>query len=169
MPFFNVLSFVVSQQLAADEGITDPARRTFYGLLGGILATPVGLGVTLALANQEAEQNPPPVQPAPLTITTTFLPVAVDGQPYSTTLNATGGTPSYTWGVAAGGFPPSGNISLSPTTGIISGTPDAGGADDGTFGLVIQVTDSAQPPNTQTQPLVLQVSRAAPAVQKKKP
>ena len=37
MPFFNALSFVLAQQLAANaEGITDPARQTFYGVLGGV-------------------------------------------------------------------------------------------------------------------------------------
>jgi hypothetical protein len=58
MAYFNVISFVVSQQIAAREGITDPQRQNFYGLLGGVMGNqPIGLGVTLALANQEAQQT----------------------------------------------------------------------------------------------------------------
>src|SRR5882762_937326 len=131
MPLFNALSFVLSEQLAANEGITDPARRTFYGLLGGILgSTPVGLGVTLALANQEAEQNPPPIPATPLTITTaSTLPDAVDGQKYSQTLRATGGTAPYMWDIVAGTLPQKGkNISLA-STGVLGGVPDAAGGD----------------------------------------
>jgi hypothetical protein len=65
MGYFNVVSFVLSQQLAAREGITDPQRQNFFGLLGGVMgSTPVGLGVTLALANQEAQQTVSDVAPA---------------------------------------------------------------------------------------------------------
>lgn len=161
MAYFNVLSFVLSQQIAAREGITDPARQNFYGLLGGVLgSSPVGLGVTVALANQEAEDTPPPRQVIPLTITSPqFLPPATDGQAYATTLKAIGGTPPYAWTLEAGAFPEKGkNISLNGATGVISGTPDANGADDGSFPLSIQVTDSAQPkPATQTQLFLLTV------------
>jgi hypothetical protein len=58
MPF-SVLSFVLSRQFAAKEGIASSSRQNFYGLLGGLLGSnPVGLGVTVALANQEASQIP---------------------------------------------------------------------------------------------------------------
>ncbi len=63
---------VVDQQLAR-EGATGsaslddfvarltPPRAAFYGFLAAILGNSVlGLGVTLVLANQEAEQIPPP-------------------------------------------------------------------------------------------------------------
>jgi hypothetical protein len=165
MAYFNVLSFVLSQQIAAKEGITDPARQNFYGLLGGVLGSnPVGLGVTVALANQEAEDNPPPRQVTPLTITSPqVLPPATDGQAYSATLKAIGGTPPYTWAVAAGTFPQNGhNIALNDATGVISGTPDAKGADDGSFPLSIQVTDSAKPTaSTQSQLFLLKVGGGA--------
>jgi len=153
MAYFNVLSFVLSQQIAAREGITDPTRQNFYGLLGGVLgSSPVGLGVTVALANQEAEDTPPPRQVTPLTVTSPqLLPPATDGQAYSTTLKAIGGTPPYTWALVAGTLPPSDDIALA-ATGVISGTPDGNGADEGSFPLSIQVTDSAQPkPATQRQ------------------
>src|SRR5689334_4342766 len=55
------------------------------------------------------------------TITTTQLPAAQVNLPYNATLNATGGTPPYTWSIVAGAgaLPP--GLSLSPS-GTISGT-----------------------------------------------
>ena len=58
--------------------------------------------------------NPPPV------ITTTSLPAATVGVPYSTTLQASGGIPPYVWSVASGALPA--GLVLSPD-GVISGTP----------------------------------------------
>jgi hypothetical protein len=69
----------------------------------------------------------------PLTITTTTLPVGVQGQAYpATQLSATGGTPPYTW--AASGLPP--GMVLSQT-GLLSGMPTSSGA----FNVVVAVSD----------------------------
>ena len=58
-------------------------------------------------------------------ITTTSLPGAVTGTPYSATLTAAGGTRSgYAWSISNGLLPSW--ASLSPATGVISGTPPAG-------------------------------------------
>jgi len=46
-------------------------------------------------------------QAQPLTITTTQLPAAQVNLPYNATLNATGGTPPYTWSIVAGAWCPS--------------------------------------------------------------
>jgi hypothetical protein len=60
---FSPMGFVVVDLFAANEGLT-PQRQMFYGMLGGILGnSAVGLGVTLALANQEAEALPAPTPP----------------------------------------------------------------------------------------------------------
>ena len=58
------------------------------------------------------------VNPA-LTITTTTLPIATVGVPFSTGLSATGGISSRTWTVQSGLLPP--GITLS-TSGVLSGT-----------------------------------------------
>ncbi|HXC46714.1 MAG TPA: hypothetical protein VNU20_00385 [Candidatus Sulfotelmatobacter sp.] len=72
-----------------------------------------------------------------LTVTTTSLPNAVIGTPYSATLTASGGTPGYTWSQVSGG-PMPGGISLA-STGAFNGIPTV----TGTFGpYVFQVTDS---------------------------
>src|SRR5262249_23018155 len=44
---------------------------------------------------------------------------------YSATLAASGGTPPYTWALASGTLPP--RLTLTPSTGAITGTPTAAG------------------------------------------
>lgn len=63
--------------------------------------------------------------PSPLSITTTSLPDGIVGQPYSQLLEAAGGSGARTWTIAAGTLPQ--NLNLDPTTGVISGTPNAAG------------------------------------------
>jgi|GEM_PF-1543974 len=74
---------------------------------------------------------------AHLLVTTTSLPDGFVGSPYSATLVATGGTPSYTWTQVSGGAMPSG-ISLG-SAGVFNGTPTVAGQ----FGpYVFKATDS---------------------------
>jgi hypothetical protein len=73
----------------------------------------------------------------PLTISTSSLPGAASGQPYSATLTASGGTTPYTW--TATSLPSW--LTLAAATGALSGTPPAGG----TFTITVQVTDSSAP------------------------
>ncbi|HTM50823.1 MAG TPA: putative Ig domain-containing protein, partial [Bryobacteraceae bacterium] len=71
---------------------------------------------------------------APLSITTTSpLPDAAVGTPYSQTFGASGGTPPYRWSGAAPG-----GLALS-SDGLLSGTP----ATAGTFNFTVTVTDNA--------------------------
>ena len=87
---------------------------------------------------------PPPPAPPPLQITTTTLPNIVMGTPYSQTLQATGGTPPYTWSFVVGNPSPFNGITLS-SSGVFGGTavsPGCGSSGCGTsFG--IQVRDAA--------------------------
>ena len=94
-----------------------------------------------------------PASPAPLTITTTSLPNGVATSPYpSTTLQAAGGVPPYTWALASGSSLPAG-LSLS-TAGVLSGTPAAASSGPLTF----VVTDSSTTPNTAQASLTLTIS-----------
>jgi hypothetical protein len=80
-----------------------------------------------------------------LVITTTALPKATVGAPYTPQLLATGGTPAYTWSQTSGGAMPDG-VTMS-SSGQFSGIPTV----PGTFGpYVFKVTDSASTPLTAT-------------------
>jgi hypothetical protein len=71
-------------------------------------------------------------------ITEPPLPSGTVGVPYSVIIEAAGGTPPYTWSIAAGALPP--GLDINPDTGEISGTPTTAG----TYGFTVQVADSTQ-------------------------
>ena len=58
-----------------------------------------------------------------VSITTSSLPQATVGAPYSATLSATGGHPPYAWKLATGSARPPRGLKLDRATGVISGTP----------------------------------------------
>ena len=89
--------------------------------------------------------------PPALSITTTTLPNGADGQSYSTILAATGGLAPYTWSIASGSLPA--GLSLSASTGAISGTP----SEPGTANFVVQVADSESTPMTATAGLAITI------------
>ncbi|MBN1366740.1 MAG: DUF4382 domain-containing protein [Dehalococcoidales bacterium] len=89
-----------------------------------------------------------------LQITTTNLPEGAVGTEYTATLEATGGTGAYTWSIPVDNLPE--GLTLDSATGIISGTPTVTG--DTEIGVV--VTDSADPANTDTQNLTLNIAEA---------
>ncbi|HUA94080.1 MAG TPA: putative Ig domain-containing protein [Acidimicrobiales bacterium] len=76
------------------------------------------------------------VGPPPVAISSTSLPTAVVGSPYSTSLGAVGGNPPYLW--SATGLPS--GLTLS-STGTISGTPTA----PGQATVRVTATDSSLP------------------------
>jgi hypothetical protein len=71
------------------------------------------------------------VAPPPLVITTTTLPGGTVGSAYSGHFEATGGTGAHTWSVTAGTLAP--GLSLTASTGAITGTPTAVGSSPVTF------------------------------------
>ena len=75
------------------------------------------------------------VAPAPVTITTASLPNGQIGVPYAQTLQASGGTGSYTWSVSSGAL--SAGLSLS-ASGQITGTPTT----SGNASFTIKVSDT---------------------------
>jgi hypothetical protein len=73
---------------------------------------------------------------AGVSLETSSLPDALIGSPYAQTLEATGGTPPYTWLVAGGALPD--GLTLDPNSGTLSGMPSAIGA----FTFTLRAVDS---------------------------
>jgi len=119
-----------------------PAGLSLNSTSGQISGTPATSGVSSftirvtdsngATASQQYSLtvNPPP------SITTTSLTGGTANSSYTLTLQATGGTPPYTWTVSAGALPA--GITLNSATGQIGGKPTA----SGTANFAIQVTDA---------------------------
>jgi hypothetical protein len=88
-----------------------------------------------------------------LQITTTSpLPGATQGAPYSDVLQATGGVTPYMWSIISGSLFP--NLSLDAPSGTISGIPLSSGTDS----FTAQVQDSVS--NTASQAFSLPISAA---------
>jgi uncharacterized protein (TIGR03437 family) len=74
--------------------------------------------------------------PAVLTISTMSLPNGFVGQPYSESLEASGGSPGYTWSRTGQQMPAGLSINRA---GTVAGTPTAAGS----FSIGVQVTDTS--------------------------
>ncbi len=140
-----------------------PTGVSLGGSTGLISGTPSASGtfsVTLSVHDSQgnaAMANFSVTIVAALAITTVGLPSATDGSVYATTLSATGGTPGYTWSIPSGQLPP--GLTLAATTGEISGTPTT----TGTFSFTTAVSDSGNPPKTQSMASSIAVTAATQA------
>jgi hypothetical protein len=100
-----------------------------------------------AIVNVEVAQTP---TTAPLSLTSTSLPEATEGSPYTATLHASGGKIPYSWKLQAGSLPS--GLSMDATKGTISGLT----SQSGSFDLTAAVTDAEG--QTATRKLALAVS-----------
>ncbi|HUI84463.1 MAG TPA: Ig domain-containing protein [Candidatus Binatia bacterium] len=126
------------------------------GLISGTPTTSGTFQFTVQVTDSNSNMATAPlsitIQPAPLMITTTTLPNGQVSVPYNATLGATGGTPPYTWSIVSGNLPP--GLGLTPSSGLISGTPTTPGVSS----FTVQVEDSQQ--QTAQQPLQIVVDAA---------
>lgn len=84
-------------------------------------------------ANTYAGRGTPAPGALPPVITTTTLPTATLGQPYSAYLAVSGGVTPFAYTITAGALPP--GLALGLQTGAIAGTP----LDTGAFAVTIRV------------------------------
>ncbi|WP_348263886.1 putative Ig domain-containing protein [Telmatobacter sp. DSM 110680] len=134
---------------------TLPAGLTFNAATGVISGIPTTAGTsmfTLQLTDASSVpftvtanesiliSNPVP----PLTLLGGPQPQGEVGVAYTTSLTAAGGVTPYSWSIASGSLPA--GLNISPTTGVISGTPTS----PGTSTFVVQVQDSTTAVATAT-------------------
>ena len=140
---------------------TLPAGLTLSASTGAVTGTPTASGnysftvqatdSTQATGQQAISLT---IAAAPsLSITTTSLPNGTIGTAYSQPVAATGGTKPYTFSLSSTS---NDGLTISATTGAISGTPTAAGQ----FTLGVVVTDSSTPQQRATQNLALTVGAA---------
>ena len=157
-----------SQTLQASGGTTPYSWSISAGSLpagltltsaGVISGSPTAAGtanftvaVTDANSSSDTQALSLTVAAAPLVITTTSLADGQVGIAYSQTLQASGGTPPYTWSISAGSLPP--GLTLNASTGVISGTPTS----SGTFSFTVKVTDSEKPVQSATKALSITIT-----------
>jgi Putative Ig domain len=159
--------------LSATGGVTPYAWNVASGNLppglsvsraGVVSGTPTaagGYGFTVAVADSE---QPPSVANqsfgisvnAALQVMTTSLPNGYPSISYSATLAATGGLTPYSWTITQGALPV--GLTLSATSGVISGTPTGAG----TSSFTVQVSDSETPATTATAGLSIVINPPPP-------
>ena len=141
-----------------------PGGLALNATAGSISGTPTASGSFSFVATVSDSSSPAQSKSAtisialtarPLSITTTTLSSGTDGTAYSIVLQATGGTPSYTWTISSGSLPA--GLSLAATTGTISGTPTATGSS--TF--TATVTDNSSPAQSKSLSTSITVAAAA--------
>src|SRR5258708_27229615 len=129
-------------------GVKPPAGLDLSASTGIISGTPTESGAFSLTARVADSASPAQktsatislvVAPASLTIISSTLPSGTSGTAYSSALQASGGTPTYTWSVTSGSLPA--GLTLATTNGATSGTPTA----TGTSSFTATVTDSGNP------------------------
>ncbi len=163
----GVVGVAYSQTLAATGGL--PALGAYtWAITSGTLQTGLGLNTATGLisgtptvagtvnvtfratdsaSNVGSATIPVTVNPA-VTVTTSALPAGSVGTGYSQTLVATGGNGSYTWSILTGTLPA--GLTLTPGTGVISGTPTTAVISNVTFVATDSSTATAQKAITLT-------------------
>ncbi len=129
-----------------------PAGLSVNLATGAVTGTPTAAGnfsltVRATDANSYTGSRPYSFSVAPpvmaLSPTTSSLPGGTVAAAYSQTLSASGGISPYTYAVVAGSLPT--GLALNTTTGVISGTPTAGGTFNPTFRATGSSTGAGAP------------------------
>lgn len=146
LPFTGGISPYTAQvvQGSLPNGVTLPSSPAQALFFSGIPTAPGTFNFTLQITDSEV---PPAsiqqaftirIDPALAIQAPVSLPNGLEGQPYTFSFQASGGHPPFRW--ILGGSPPS-NLTIDPSTGVLSGTPTAPFNDN----VVVFVEDSAAP------------------------
>ncbi len=146
------------------SGSLPPGLAISGGTISGTPATDGTYGFTARVSDSSGDSATRSfsITIAPgLSITSTSpLAAAAVGTAYSQALAALAGAPPYQWSVVSGALPD--GLSLNPSTGVLSGTPGAGG----NFSFTVQVADTAgttiSKPFTMTVVSALTITTASP-------
>ncbi len=150
---------VPSYTFSLASGSVLPANLTISAA-GVITGTPTATGTTTFTVQLQDSADPAQTTSAVLSITvtsglsitTTSLVNGVQGAPYSASVSASGGVPSYTFSLASGSVLPA-NLTIN-AAGAITGTPTA----PGTTTFTVQATDASNPAQTATAVLSITVA-----------
>ncbi len=132
-----------------------PTGLTLSPATGEISGTPTASGIfpfTLVATDgnsQQGTQTESVTIAADPSITSSLLPDGEQGVTYDVIPTASGGTGSYTWSVSDGSLPT--GLTLSPSTGEISGTPTASGI----FPFTLVATDGDDQQVTQPESVTI--------------
>ena len=158
---------VVGYHWAIVDGSLPPGL-VLSSTTGAITGTPTATG-TFHFSTEVADSGAPPqlqtggisltvTAPSALTLRTPALPSGTGGVFYSSTLQASGGTPGYNWAIRSGSLPP--GLTLATNSGVISGTPTA----NGSFSFTAAVADQSNPSQTQSAPTSILIASNALAI-----
>jgi hypothetical protein len=120
-------------------------------VIAGLKYTASGSGSTATITEASFFAYSAPA----LTLTTSSLPAAVVGTPYTATLQSSGGAGTGSWAVSPGSLPA--GLTLNPATGVISGTPKTAGQN----GFIATITDAGPPSLASTASLSITVGPVA--------
>ena len=144
-----------------------PPGLTMDPASGMVVGTPTTAG-SYPVTVQVTDSSTPTPEVASVSLTFTIqktlhlaiaepaLPVATQGVYYTSTLQATGGVPPYTWSVASGTLPA--GLYFDSYNAEIYGTPTG----HGTSSFTVEVSDSQSTPATAKRLIKLTVNTAAP-------
>jgi hypothetical protein len=165
-PAATTVSGDVAAGLSATLAYTLPGAGTYYFRLGGVgYGDPTSNGYSdyASVGEYTIDLRVSDASTAPQ-ITTTALPNAVYGQPYSALLNGAGGVPSYVYGLTSTSGPLPGELTLKANTGEISGIPTTSA---GTYTMTFKIVDKQG--NNSTRQLSLTVVDAPVTITSSQP
>jgi hypothetical protein len=134
-------------------GIVDNGSNTSTISISGTPTTAgtysVIVQVTDSLADSGMYSGTIVISEKPITFTTTTIPTATEGMPYSASIAISGGTSPYSWAVSSGSLPTGVILESFSSYAYLTGEPYAGTA--GSYTFTVQVTDSSSPALTGTR------------------